>query len=273
MVLPEGGYLYFLGTPWSAGSTFVYSIYHWYVWISLKCVFLRRRPHPSGFVVVAVAYLSQPGRAGLLPIRSYKWLRSKVQKHAIPGCAAPGWIARSRRSDGGDMAQLGIKSEYIRCIRVASLLLHICSPNSGEQFSCLMFSCWLPLPASRAPSPFCGQAFSWLYLALLDHRRLVAWLCMLYKDYDNSVHCLYGQQPAASKSVRHTPAAVTAQRYVLDVLRCRTSQFARYFLSAYVRTLNGLPAAVFESGSLGMASRKLSSVGCSPELAFIFSAV
>ena len=38
--------------------------------------------------------------------------------------------------------------------------------------------------------------------------------------------------------------------YELDVLRCRTTESARLFLSAYVHAWNGLPD-VFESGSLG----------------------
>ena len=41
-------------------------------------------------------------------------------------------------------------------------------------------------------------------------------------------------------------AAVAAHPYELEILRCRTSQFARCFLPVYVRAWNGLSDAVFE---------------------------
>ena len=52
-----------------------------------------------------------------------------------------------------------------------------------------------------------------------------------------------------TRSVRHAWAAVAAHRYELDVLRCRTSQFARFFIPVDVREWNGLHDAVLESGS------------------------
>ena len=78
-------------------------------------------------------------------------------------------------------------------------------------------------------------------LAPLHHRRRVAGLCMLRNAYYKSIHCFCGELSSAFHRVKHTHAAVTAHRYELDVLRCRTSQCARCFLTAYVRAWNGLP--------------------------------
>ena len=53
--------------------------------------------------------------------------------------------------------------------------------------------------------------------------------------------------PSASHRVRYSRAAVAFHRQELDVLRCRTSLFARCLLPAYDHAFNGLPDAVFES--------------------------
>ena len=66
-------------------------------------------------------------------------------------------------------------------------------------------------------------------------------------------------------------AAVAAHPYELEILRCRTSQFARCFLPVYVRAWNGLSDAVFEM-VLWVASNMLT-ICTFPELFFMFSAV
>ena len=73
-------------------------------------------------------------------------------------------------------------------------------------------------------------------------------LCVLYKV----AACLYGDLLSTSLRVRHTRAAMAAHHYEFDVVRCKTSQFARCFLHAsFFSCWNGRLDAVFESSSLG----------------------
>ena len=67
-------------------------------------------------------------------------------------------------------------------------------------------------------------------------------LSMLHKVNSNSNHCLLSELPSAYTRVRHTLAATTAHRLVFEVSRCRTSQFARYFLTAQDRICMELPS-------------------------------
>ena len=75
-------------------------------------------------------------------------------------------------------------------------------------------------------------------------------LNMLYKVTANSNHCLFSELPSASTRVRHTRAAVAVHPLEFEVSRCRTSQFARRFLQAQVRTWNDLPYTAFDTGTL-----------------------
>ena len=84
----------------------------------------------------------------------------------------------------------------------------------------------------------------------LCHRRRVVGLSMLYKVNSNSNHCLFSELPSASTRVRHTEAAAVAHPFQFTVSRCRTSQFARFFLSAQVLLWNDLPYTVFDTGTL-----------------------
>ena len=71
------------------------------------------------------------------------------------------------------------------------------------------------------------------FLSLTPHCH-AAGLCVLYKVYSNSNHCLFSKLPSVSTRVWYTRAAVAAHKLELEVSKCRTSQFARYFLSAQV---------------------------------------
>ena len=84
----------------------------------------------------------------------------------------------------------------------------------------------------------------------LCHRRHVASLCMAYKVNWNSNHCLYSELPSVSVRVRQNRAAAAAHPLEFEVSRCRTSQFARCFLSAQARVWNDLPCTLFDTRTL-----------------------
>ena len=63
-------------------------------------------------------------------------------------------------------------------------------------------------------------------------------------------YCLFSELPSASVRVRHTRAHAAAHPLECDVSRCRTSQFARCFLSVQTRVWNDLSHTVFDTGTL-----------------------
>ena len=73
---------------------------------------------------------------------------------------------------------------------------------------------------------------------------------MLYKVNSNSNHCLFRELPSAYTRVRHSGAAAVAHPLEFEESRCRTSQFARFFLPVQVRMWNALPYTVFDTGTL-----------------------
>ena len=77
----------------------------------------------------------------------------------------------------------------------------------------------------------------------------MAGLSLLYIK-SNSNHCLFSELPSASTRVRHIRAAAAARPLEFEVSRCRTSQFARSFLSAQVRMWNDFHYTVFDTGTL-----------------------
>ena len=82
---------------------------------------------------------------------------------------------------------------------------------------------------------------------------VVMWLqglSMLYKVNSNSNHRLFSELPFTSTRVRHTRAAAAAPPLEFEVSRCKTSKFARSFLSAQVRLWNDLPYTTFDTGTL-----------------------
>ena len=83
------------------------------------------------------------------------------------------------------------------------------------------------------------------FLSLI-HRRRVAGLSMLHqvnsKSYSNQ--CLFSEFPPAAPRVRYTRTAAAAHPLEFEVSWCRTSNFARSFLPAQVRTWKDLPYTV-----------------------------
>ena len=131
-------------------------------------------------------------------------------------------------------------------------ILGYCSPAEGSAAECHL---QLLERLVRFVSRFCPYQI----IETLNHRRRVAGLSMSHKLYYNSMFRLCGELSSASHRVSqyipwwlsiHTLVAVATHRNELNVQRWRISQFARWFLPAYVRAWNGLPDAVFESGSL-----------------------
>ena len=103
----------------------------------------------------------------------------------------------------------------------------------------------------------------------LCHRRRVVGLSMLYKVNSNSNHCRFSELPSAFTRVRQTRPAAAAHPLEFEVSRCRKSQFARSFLPAQVWMWNYIPYIAFDTRSW-MGSRVQSTVGCFPELCFLF---
>ena len=77
---------------------------------------------------------------------------------------------------------------------------------------------------------------------------LCSWAMYVVQGYLNSIHCLFSEFPSASTRV--TLAAVATHPLDFEVLRCRTSQFARCFMLAQVRMWNGHPYTMFDTGML-----------------------
>ena len=90
----------------------------------------------------------------------------------------------------------------------------------------------------------------------LSHRRSLAVLCLLYKIRCNSKHPLCGALPVPYVPVRVTRGTLIAHRYTYALLRCRTSQFRRTFISISVSLWNDLVDPVFDGvGLAGFKSR------------------
>ena len=73
---------------------------------------------------------------------------------------------------------------------------------------------------------------------------------MLYMVNMKSNHCMFCELPSASTRVRHTIAAAAAQPLEFEILRCRTSHFARCFLWAQARMWYDPLYTVFCTGTL-----------------------
>ena len=61
---------------------------------------------------------------------------------------------------------------------------------------------------------------------------------------------MFSELRSASTRVGHTRAAAAVYPLELEVARCRTSEFASFFLPAQVRMWNELPYTVFDTGTL-----------------------
>ena len=92
----------------------------------------------------------------------------------------------------------------------------------------------------------------------------------MYKVNSNSSHYLFSELPSPPTRVRHTRAAASAHPLEFEVSRCRKSQFARSFLPAQVRMRNDFPNTVNLIPERWICSRVQSTVGCFPELCFLF---
>ena len=99
-------------------------------------------------------------------------------------------------------------------VRIVLMTLHTNSRVHCSLVCGSAASCHLQLLERQVRSV--QRLWSDLILAPLDHRRIVDGLCMLYKVYYNSIHCLYGELHFLL-IVWHTRAAVEAHRFELDV--------------------------------------------------------
>ena len=121
-------------------------------------------------------------------------------------------------------------------------ILENCSPVWGSAAEC-------QLQLLELQRVFGGQALSDQSFLSLCHRRRVAQLSVLYKVKSNSNQCQFRELPSASTRVRHPRAPVTAHPLEFEVLRCRTSQFARSFLTAQVQMWDDIPYTLFDTGT------------------------
>ena len=88
---------------------------------------------------------------------------------------------------------------------------------------------------------------------VLEHRRSVAVLCMLYKIRYNPMHSLYGALPVPLLITR---GAVIEHRYTYAPPRCRTSQYRSTFIPVSASLWNDLSDPVFDGvGLAGFDSR------------------
>ena len=85
---------------------------------------------------------------------------------------------------------------------------------------------------------------------VLDHRRDVASLCMIYKIRANSEHSVNQWMPPPFVPGRLTRGAVAAHEQSVSLWRAKTSQIARTFVPRVSRLWNGLTSAVFDDVDL-----------------------
>ena len=117
----------------------------------------------------------------------------------------------------------------LRCYYVFVLpILEYCSPVWGSAAEC-----HLQL-LERQVYSVARLCLDQTFLSLW-HRCHVDALCMLCKVNLNSDHCLFSELPSSSVRVRYTQAAAAAHPLEFEVSRCRTFQYARYFLPAQTR--------------------------------------
>ena len=146
-------------------------------------------------------------------------------------------------------------------VYLSSLLFCICSINPWE----IVLRCGGQLlnfiSASCAPGVFYGQALPWSEFIAVS-LGLVCWTSLIA----NSHHCVSSELKFASSRVRISGAVAAANPLEFGVARCRTSQFARYFLPVQVRMWNDQFPTLYLTPERWMGPRVQSTVGCFPEL-------
>ena len=85
----------------------------------------------------------------------------------------------------------------------------------------------------------------------LSDRRSVAGLCMLYKVRERVGHPLVAFLPARFQRERLTRRTEALHDNAFEHVRCRTNQFARSFIPAFVDKWNGLDNSVFAGVGVG----------------------
>ena len=79
----------------------------------------------------------------------------------------------------------------------------------------------------------------------LEHRRLVASICMFYKLRDDCAHPLNSLLPNRRAPIRVTRLALSNHPWVVDPPQCRTVQFSRTFVPRFSELWNSLDASIF----------------------------
>ena len=114
-------------------------------------------------------------------------------------------------------------------VRYFTLVLPIseyCSPEWGSAADC-NFNLLDALVAQ-------GSRHNWVDL---PHRRRVADLCVLHKQFFNENHLLHSTIPSLVGPRRATRGGLSAHRYALEPVRCRTSQFHGCFSASVFANL------------------------------------
>ena len=85
----------------------------------------------------------------------------------------------------------------------------------------------------------------------LNNRRLVAGLCMLYKDRERVSHPLFACLPDPYRRERLTRGAEALNQFAFEPVRYRTNQYSRSFIPAFVDKCNSLGNSVFDGVGIG----------------------
>ena len=85
----------------------------------------------------------------------------------------------------------------------------------------------------------------------LNNRRSVAGLCMLYKVRGRVSHPLIACLPAPYRRERLARRAEALNEFAFESVRCRTNQYSRSFIPAFVDKWNSLGNSVFDGVGIG----------------------
>ena len=85
----------------------------------------------------------------------------------------------------------------------------------------------------------------------LKNHRLVAGLCMLYKVRERVSHPLFACLPDPYRRERLTRGAEALNEFAFEPVRCRTNQYYRSFIPAFVDKWNSLGNSVFDGVGIG----------------------
>ena len=85
---------------------------------------------------------------------------------------------------------------------------------------------------------------------ILQHRRFISSLCMLFKIFHNPSHPLCSELPNLFRLRRVTRVSLSISSLSFSPMSFHTSQYSRCFIPATIKLWNELPSMIVEAAEL-----------------------